>query len=242
MFEFESSGKDLWTEYLNFLRWLHEGDKSSYLVHNRNYLRDVRWIVSNFMEGDIDLDRFGYSPVKLRLLKKAYENVDSLTEGTAILERQLEKKKKYISASFSLMTGVKSQRLKSYCMNSFVFMKDPHITRIIISYRVTEAIKKFGADLVFLRYLFDKYIPGELLDEVEQVIFQFSLLYVVPIYYPLVYTFGIRVPKNGNNWFHEACIKQLERADDLSIIPKYSQTERVFRTYREGKEGGKKNE
>lgn len=231
---FRSEKTGIKEEYLDLLQWLYNGDKESYKSYNRLYIRDVKWIVNGFFNGDenLDLDFFGYSPSKLTLLKRNYENLISLVEANKILVRQLDKKKDYVSAAFSFMTGNKTERLKSYCMTSAVLIKDPCRTDINIFYRVTEVTKKFGADLVFLKYLFTKYIPPKLIDQIDTVNFNFSLIYVVPIYFPLAYMFGIEIPDEGN-WFHRSCWQQLGKAKDLSFKPKYSQTDRVFRTFRQ---------
>jgi hypothetical protein len=63
-------------------------------------------------------------------------------------------------------------------------------------------------------------------------------MYVVPIYYPLAHIFGIKVPKKSDRWFHKECWRQIARADDPEVKPKFAQTERVYRTYRQWKEGG----
>lgn len=231
MFIFQSKHDNLWDEYKDFVRWTTSAKNITYGKHMKIYMRDVRWIVNGFFEEIFNIKRLGYSPNKITLLRKNYEDEDMLNEGRHILERQLAKKKDYISAAFPLITGRKMTRLKSYCMNSFVFIKDSAGCNIIITYRVTECIKKFGGDLAFLRELIPRYIPGELLSQVETVTFNFALLYAAPIYYPLIYTWGLRLPKKGH-WFHERCQRELARADDLSIQPKYSQTMRVFKTYR----------
>jgi len=234
--EFRSSKIGLKEEYLDFIRYLFGDDECSYWAYNRKYYRHFTWIVNGFFEGDYTIDYLGYGRGKMTSLRKTYEESNLLGLGTETLIQQ--KDKTYISTSFSFITGAKSKKRKSYCINAAVFTQDPDTVSkkvdLTIFYRATEIPKKFGADLMFLRGVFEKYIPKELRESIWEVRFYFTLAYVVPIYYPLVYTMGIRVKGKGK--MAEACRHQLRRANDLSIIPKYGPTKRIFDFYREWKE------
>lgn len=232
---FRSNKKDLKVEYLDFINYLFGNDECSYWAYNRKYYRHLTWIVNDFFGGNYDIGYLGYGKGKMTSLKKTYENPELLNLGTDILIQQ--EGKNYISTAFSFITGAKSKKKKSYCINTAVFTQDPNKEKtqdLTIFYRATEIPKKFGADLMFLRRVFEEYIPESLKKDIREVRFIFTLAYVVPIYYPLVYTMGIRVKGKGK--MAEACRHQLERADDLSIIPKYGPTKRIFDFYREWKE------
>ena len=234
---FQSINRGLKREYLDFVAYLFSNDECSYWAYNRKYYRHFTWIINDFFEGNYDIGYLGYSKSKMTSLRKTYESPELLNLGTDILIQQEDKA--YISSTFSFITGAKSKKKKSYCINTAVFTKDPDAKNkkvdLTIFYRATEIPKKFGADLLFLREIFEKYIPEGLRKKIQEVRFYFTLAYVVPIYYPLVYTMGIRVKGKGK--MAEACRHQLRRADDLSIIPKYGPTKRIFDSYRKWKEG-----
>ena len=232
---FKSRKRGLKVEYLDLIAYLFGNDECSYWAYNRKYIRYLTWIVNGFFEGKYSIGYLGYTKNKMSSLKKTYENPDLLNLGMETLIQQ--KDKSYISSSFSFITGAKSKRKKSYCMNAAVFTQDPSKKGNIdltIFYRATEIPKKFGADLLFLRETFEKYIPQELREKIKEVRFIITLAYVVPIYYPLVYTMGIRVKGKGK--MAEACRHQLRRANDLFLIPKYGPTKRAYDFYREWKE------
>jgi len=236
MLSFRSSKQGLKEEYLDFIRYLFGDDECSYWAYNRKYYRHLTWIVNGFFDGDYSIDYLGYGKGKLTSLRKTYEEPDLLSLGRDILIQQ--EGKTYISSSFSFITGAKSKKGKSYCINAAVFIQDPDTRNkkvdLTIFYRATEIPKKFGADLLFLRQVFEKYIPKNLRESIWEVRFIFTLAYVVPIYYPLVYTMGIRVKGKGK--MAEACRHQLRRANDLSIIPEYGPTKRIFDFYRKWRE------
>lgn len=232
MIEFKSKHEGQKTEFLDFLAWLYLGDKMTYKTYNRVYIRDVRWTVNDFFNDPITLEDLGYTKSKMTLLWKNYGDRHVLEEGKKMLLDQEEAGKDYVSASFSFITGRKMKRLKSYCMTSAVFIKDKHTVDLNVFYRVTEATKKFGGDLVFLTDLFRQYIPDTIREEIQAVVFHFPLLYVVPIYYPLAYILGVRVNEKDKSWFAGECRRQLERAGDDNVKPKFSQTDRVYRTYK----------
>jgi hypothetical protein len=232
---YRSPKKGLKVEYLDFIKYLFGNDECSYWAYNRKYYRHFTWIVNDFFGGEYSIGYLGYSKGKITSLKKTYEDPVLLSLGRETLAQQ--ENKTYISASFSFITGAKSKKRKSYCINSAVFTQDPNADNsqdLTIFYRATEIPKKFGADLLFLRQIFEKYIPERIRNDLREVRFIFTLAYVVPIYYPLVYTMGIRVKERGK--MAEACLHQLERANDLSIIPKYGPTKRIFDFYRKWKE------
>jgi len=235
--EFQSKKKGLKKEYLDFISHVFGNDEYTYWTYNRKYYRHFTWIVNDFFGGAYDLDYLGYTKSKMTSLMKTYAKPELLEMGRDMLIQQ--KDKGYISSSFSFITGNKSKKRKSYCMNSAVFTQDANRKAkrdLTIFYRATQVPKRFGADLLFLKQIFKEYIPEELREGME-VRFYFTLMYVVPIYYPLIYTMGIRVNKKGQ--MAEACRHQLDRADDLSIIPKYGPTKKAYEFYREWR---KKNE
>lgn len=234
-FRSDKHGYGLKAEYLDLIAYLFGNDDCTYWAYNRKYYRHFTWIVNDFFGGRYSIDYLGYGKGKVTSLKNTYKKPELLNLGKDILIKQ--KDKNYISTVFSFVTGAKSTRRKSYCINAATFTKDPDHddSDLTIFYRATEIPKKFGADLLFLRDVFSEYIPSELIATIKEVRFIFTLMYVVPIYYPLVYTLGIKVKGKGK--MAEACRHQMDRANDPSIIPKFGATRRIFNYYRRWKDG-----
>jgi len=238
--EFRSSKQGLKEEYLDLIAHLFGSDDCSYWAYNRKYYRHFTWIVNDFFGGQYSIEYLGYSKAKVTSLKNTYEDPCLLSLGRETLIQQ--EGKNYISSSFSFITKAKSKKRKSYCINAAVFTQDADgkgRKDLTIFYRATEIPKKFGADLLFLRQIFEKYLPETVGKNIGEVRFLITLLYVVPIYYPLVYTMGIRVKKGK---MADVCRYQLKRANDLSIIPKYGPTKRVFDFYRRWRNEKEKDE
>lgn len=228
---YKSKQVGLREEYLDLITHLFGSDECTYWAYNRKYYRHFTWIVNGFFEGKYDLDYLGYTKAKMTNLKNTYEKPELLALGQESLIKQIDKK--YMSSVFSFVTGNKSKRKKPYCINSAVFTQDVDdigARDLTIFYRATEIPKKFGADLLFLRQIFKKYLPDELRADIKEVRFFFTLMYVVPIYYPLIYPMGIRVKGKGK--MAEACRHQLKRARDLSITPKFGATKRAYEFFR----------
>lgn len=231
---YRSKKTGLKEEYLDLIAFLFGNDECSYWACNRKYYRHLIWIINGFFVGPYSIDFLGYGKRKMTNLKKTYEEPNLLNLGREILIQQ--EGKNYLSSSFSFITGAKSTRRKSYCINAGVFTQDADgkgRRDLTIFYRATEIPKKFGADLSFLRQIFERYLPKDLRRGIKEVRFIFTLAYVVPIYYPLVYTMGIRVKGKGK--MANACRYQLKRAEDFCIIPKYGPTKRIFDYYRRWK-------
>ena len=220
-------------EFISLIDYLHSPTIiPTYSAGNRRCFRNFKWEVKEFFYDPITLEMMGYNKVKLTLLKKNYEDPSLLQGEVDKFYKDLEKGASICSASLSFITGKKDKKLKSACMNSAVVMRDPTGTTIDIFYRSTEAIKKFGGDLIFLPQLFRRYLKPETIKEVKHVTFHFVLIFVAPIYYPLAYTWGVRFSRDSNYHYHKVCRHQLYRAVDLSIKPKYSQTARAYETFR----------
>lgn len=223
-------------EYLDLVRYMY----SLICRHDytqigiRRLLSDVRWRVNSMFTDPVDLDMFDYKPVKLQLLKKIYEDEDMLEEAAGKFRRDLGRKISSVSLSF--VTRNKPARLKSACMTAATLFLIRKKFEVDIFYRTTEVPKKFGADLIFLRYIFEKYFE-EFVPEISRVTFHFMTIYSAVTYYPLIYTWGIRVPPNSDFGFHKSCLHQLDRADELDYTPGYSQTARAYETYRRWKYG-----
>lgn len=245
MLVYSSKKKGLKKEYIAFIKWLHSNRTSNISIEsgNRKVFENLVWDVNDFFSPGPTLEDLGYAPVKMTQLKKIYEDQVLLGEAKEVLKKQWDKTRKggrrYVSASLSFVTGTKGSvmggRLKSYCMTSAVYMLNETGGKMVVFYRTTEAVKKFGADLLFLQNTFRRYIPSQLLRQIRTVRFYFTQLYIASIYYPLAYTFGVRVPRQKSkcsSGFHRRCHRDLERADDPATVALYAQTERSYRRYK----------
>jgi superfamily I DNA and/or RNA helicase len=220
------------TEFINFLKKLYADDECTYWMSARKYYRDYTLTFNNFFEEPLTLTDLGYTTNKMTTLRKNYVDDELLSLGRNTLLAQLEAEKAYVSASFSFITGRKNASFKSYCLMSAAVIKDKTGVSINVFYRATEATKKFGADLIMLRDVFTEYIPKELLQEIKYVRFYLSLMYVVPIYYPLAYLLGVPLAADKDSMMHRWCKRHLDRASEGIIQPKFGPTKRIYENFR----------
>ena len=218
-------------EFLSFLTELYKDDSCDYWSSARKYYRDYEWTVYDFFKDPLTLEELGYVNNKIVALRKNYKDEELLDLGRQTLLTQLKEEKNYVSASFSFITGRKSKRAKSYCLMSAAVVKDRTGVSINVFYRATEATKKFGADLIFLREVFTEFIPEELLKRVRYVKFYFTLLYVVPIYFPLAYLLGVRIDPDRNDRMAEWCQRHFDRASEGIVKPKFGPTKRIYENF-----------
>ena len=229
-------------EWIAFNNWLYNNDHISLGQYGSRkvFFEQVTWRVNDFFSDQLELSDLGYNKVKITQLKNIYcGDYSLLEESRQVLLKELNKGVGHISVSFSLMPGGKGAimggRLKSYCMNTIILTTCKYYTRMSIYYRTTEATKKFGGDLIFLSELIPTLIPAEIIEKVEYVDFIFNTIYVSSIFFPIMYVYGVREARPDN--FSRICWRNIERADDLGVVAKYSQTKRSYDFYRGWKYG-----
>lgn len=146
------------------------------ILHNRSAYINIKSI------GDIE--DFGYSEKgnKIKSLRKHYLNEEQLDNAVRLIKDRVDKRR-YGSAGFPLTGDVKKWTKQDFCMQAATITYVPNKKlQVAVFYRTTEVIKKFSADLVFLKDIVLSRIP----DVSYNVKFNFSNLTVHPMFFPIL--------------------------------------------------------
>jgi hypothetical protein len=127
---------------------------------------------SMFFDNSINMQTFGYTENgnKMSFLKRHYYNREKIIEARKTVKKKWDQNS-YGSASFELKNITKHRQ--DFCMQSCTVTHYPAGgLEVCIFYRVTEPIKKFGADLVFLK---EVVLPRfNRIKSIETITFMFS--------------------------------------------------------------------
>lgn len=124
---------------------------------------------------------FGYGSSKHKQLLRNYWNPEEVSRVRKILDKR--ENSSFTSVSLMMRGQQKESRSMGWCMNALVISRAAGSTRVEIQYRSTEIILKFGADLVFLPWVFE-----QLEIEPEEVTFRFANCFLSGMYYPYLMT------------------------------------------------------
>ena len=165
------------------------------------YFNDVTFEISGEAWNNgfpVSLEDLGYGgkSTKLSQLKRNYLNLEEIWTAKEKIVERFEKKSDYTSVIFSMKGEDKDSRSQGHCMANTVITVNPKnfVTgkpelKVDVYYRVTEVIKKFGADLIFLH---DVVIPEALPQPyltpscITRVKFHFSNIYFSPLFLPIM--------------------------------------------------------
>lgn len=157
----------------------------------RKILRNQRLVFRNFFEDPIALEDAGYTKSKLTMLTKNYLHPESHAIAQQLWQRRLGQET-YGSVSFTTFNHFvkggsidarRSKRASVFgpCIQSVIITQlDKHSFEVDIPYRTTEVLKKFPADLVFIR---DVLLAPFDLPKKTSVTFYFAGLTVHPMYF-----------------------------------------------------------
>lgn len=184
------------------------------------------------------LENFGYSEKgnKIKaLMRHYYDEGKTKSAGVIVRERAIDRK--YGSAGFPLTGEVKKWTNQDFCMQSctVTYVPDEGL-KVIVFYRTTECIKKFGADLIFLR---DVVFPRfERIRSIDQVTFMFSNLTVHPMFFPTLLAHHdepvefLKEIKAKDKKFHKGIVKWMTKylfEADNSWVQKFSQARQTHK-------------
>lgn len=126
----------------------------------------------------------GYKANKDGQLRKNYINPEEFARVKAILERRSRGRGHHsTSVGLSFRGQQKNARSQGWCLLSLVVsrMRRPEMETVEIHYRSTEAIFKFHADLVLMRWVFE-----ELGLKPDKVTFRFANIHFSGVYLPVL--------------------------------------------------------
>ena len=119
----------------------------------RKIVQDVTWTTEELP--DLDYGDLGYGPNKFKQLCRNYLNLDELERVRALLDHRAGQS--FTSVAMSLRgQPKKDSRSMGHCMQTLVISWRKDYETVEVQYRSTEIIQKFGADLVFLRYILEQ--------------------------------------------------------------------------------------
>ena len=189
-----------------------------------------------YIEPKPKLSSFGYAESgshKMTSLKRHYLNEDARDKALEKLSI-IVSKKRYGSVGFPLTGEEKTWTKQDFCIQAITITNGttsedcPGVVHVF--YRTTEIIKKFGADLVFLR---DEVLPPvEEICKLNSINFYFSNLTVHPMFFPTLLshindpvTFLEDIKVEDAN-FHRGIVKWMTKyleEGETSWVQKFSQ-------------------
>ena len=147
----------------------------------RKVLNNITWSTDTLPE--LEYKDFGYGPNKSKQLERNYLNRDELERARTLLDKRAGQS--FTSVAMSLRGQQKADsRSMGHCMQSLIITWAKDLEIVEVQYRATEVIKKFGADLVFLRYLLN-----ELDLHPNRFHFRFANAYLSGVFFPTLCMF-----------------------------------------------------
>lgn len=142
----------------------------------RKIIQDFTWRTTELP--DIDYGDLGYGPNKFKQLSRNYLDLDELERVRTLLDRRAGQS--FTSVAMSLRGNTKKDsRSMGHCMQSLVIAWTKDREMVEVQYRSTEVIQKFGADLVFLRYLLEELDLAP-----DEYRFRFANAYLSGVFFP----------------------------------------------------------
>lgn len=190
-----------------------------------------------FFDGMVGIESFGYVGTggKLKILERHYLNHERRDAALELIKLKCEQRS-YGSVQFPLTGEVKKWTNQDFCMSSctVTYFPGPKL-EVTIFYRTTEIIKKFGADLIFLR---DVVLPSfHALQSIDHVTFVFSNLTVHPMFYttflahqlqPITF---LKLLDRHDPRFHQGVQKWMQKylfEGETSWVQKFSQAKQTL--------------
>lgn len=140
-----------------------------------------------------DLGYKSYSS-KVSRLSKYYLNLPALESCREKLVNRRGRKMDFTSVALPTIAGDKDSRSQGHCMLAIVATmiqpraRDNPKLEVSVLYRITEVVKKFGADLIFLHQeVIPRLIPKDW--EISAVNFHFTNAYFSPLFMPILYQY-----------------------------------------------------
>jgi hypothetical protein len=126
------------------------------------------------------MSHLGYArpETKLKALQRMY-----FSEAEAARVRALLKKREgqaFSAVSLSTIAGAKDSRSMGHCINAIMLSITPKRVEATVTYRSTELIKKFSADLAFIPWV----LEYQLNLKVDRVSFFFANCFVSGVFFP----------------------------------------------------------
>lgn len=183
------------------------------------------------------IEDFGYSErgTKIKALKRHYFNRERTIAARKMVKTKWDQGS-YGSCGFPL-TGIEKRgwTKQDFCMHSCTVTHYPSGgLKVCVFYRTTEVIKKFGADLIFLRQVvlprFDR------IKSIDDVTFMFSNVTIHPMFFttllahhPSPIEFLEKIRKTDERYFNGICkwMSKYLYEGETSWVQKFSQAKQT---------------
>lgn len=143
----------------------------------RKIVQDVTWEIPWEFYPELDYGDLGYGDNKFKQMCRNYLDEDELERVRSLLDRRAGQS--FSSVAMSLRGARKDSRSMGHCMQSLVLSFTKDDSNAEVQYRSTELVQKFGADLVFIRWLLAQLdFPPDL------VRFRFANAYLSGVFFP----------------------------------------------------------
>jgi len=133
---------------------------------------------------ELTYEEVGYKKNKDNQLKKNYINEDEFERVGEILKRRAGGRGHHMtSVALAFRGQAKSRKSQGWCLLSMVVsrMRRPAMETVEFHYRSTEAIFKFAADLVLMRYVFDRLDLNP-----DRIRWRFANIHLSGVYLPVL--------------------------------------------------------
>jgi hypothetical protein len=182
---------DNWMELMNKLA---ESPTSSTQFSGIKYIADL----VHTMPGEAFLGPTGYvleelgysgSGAKLAALKRIYMDEESIQIAQQKLKDR--EKQEFSSVVVNTIAGTKQKRSQGHCITSIIVTRNTkkrgqRDIRLSVMYRMTESVRKFGADLIFFKEVLFPAILGDDIINLKQVSFHFANISFSPLFFPIL--------------------------------------------------------
>lgn len=169
---------------------------------------ELPWFVGNSQPRDafeLDFSDLGYGSNKFKQLVRNYVNEEEFARVRGVLERRRDQS--FTSVALAMRGAKKDGRSMGWCILSVVVTRGKKGgERVEVQYRSTELTLKFGGDLCFLPWVFEKIGVDP-----EVVTFRFANCYLSGVYLPYLVTFApdpvsllIKLNKKDPEFFENA--------------------------------------
>jgi len=141
----------------------------------RKIVQDITWEIKELPV--LDYGDLGYAGNKVRQMHRNYFNPNSMEQMRTLLDHRAGQS--FSAMAMSLKHAEKDSRSQGHCMQTLIVSWKRDLEIVEVQYRSTEIIQKFGADLVFLREVFE-----ELDLNPDLIRFRFSNAYLSGVFFP----------------------------------------------------------
>ena len=166
----------------------------AFVIHGvRKIVQGISWTEPNGLSPELQMSDLGYGKAKLTKLVNLYYNPDEVKRA----REQLARRKGAEHSSVAILTRMAPKNTlgtQGHCIQSIVISEHwgtfkKHLVTADVFYRSTEAIQKFGADLILLKKIFD-----DVGVDPKPVRFYFANMYISAVFFPLLFrhTDGIK--------------------------------------------------